>query len=276
MNRRDWVLVGLLAGVFTPAVLAMAEVWRSVGYYSHGFLIPLVSYAAFHPIAGRLGATGRDLRGYLVVLAALGIYLLGIGAGSTLLQGLGFVVAVAGVVLAFWGPAGLRRLAFPVWFLLFMVPLPPELLAPLIVKLQLVVSGASVEILQTLGYSVLREGNVLVLPGGKSLFGAGRRRVRRPARHPERPARAGGPADVRADVSGARRDRTTATQVVPGWRRSVGGPRGKTGGLQPRSFLHSLRVVGSPLIKCGRSERRSAATRGSRPRRVAIERRFSQ
>jgi exosortase len=170
MSRREWVLVGLLAGVFTPAVLAMAEVWRSVGYYSHGFLIPLVSYAAFHPIAGRLGPAGRDLRGYLVVLGAVGIYLLGIGAGSTLLQGLGFVVAVAGVVLAFWGPAGLRRLAFPVWFLLFMVPLPPELLTPLIVKLQLAVSGASVEILQTLGYSVLREGNVLVLPGGKSLF----------------------------------------------------------------------------------------------------------
>ncbi len=170
MSRRDWVLVGLLAGVFTPAVLAMAEVWRSVGYYSHGFLIPLVSYAAFHPIAGRLGATGRDLRGYLVVLGAVGIYLLGLGAGSTLLQGLGFVVAVAGVVLAFWGPVGLRRLAFPVWFLLFMVPLPPELLTPLIVKLQLVVSSVSVEILQTLGYSVLREGNVLVLPGDKSLF----------------------------------------------------------------------------------------------------------
>jgi exosortase len=156
--------------VFTPAVLAMAEVWRSVDYYSHGFLVPLVSYAAFYPVAGRLGAAGRELRGYLVVLAALGVYLLGIGAGSTLLQGLGFVAAVAGVVLCFWGPAGLRRLAFPVWFLLFMVPLPPELLTPVIVKLQLVVSGVSVEILQTLGYSILREGNVLELPGGKSLF----------------------------------------------------------------------------------------------------------
>jgi len=170
MIKREWVLIALLAVVFTPAVLAMAEVWRSTAYYSHGFLIPLVSYAAFHPIAGRLGPAGRNLRGYLVVLAALGVYLLGLGAGSTLLQGLAFVAAVAGVVLGFWGPAGLRRLAFPVGFLLFMVPLPPELLSPLIVKLQLVVSSASVEILQTLGHSVLREGNVLVLPGDKSLF----------------------------------------------------------------------------------------------------------
>jgi len=170
MRKREWLLIGLLAVVFTPAIVAMAKVWSSVAYYSHGFLIPVVSYAAFHPIAGRLGAAGRDLRGYLVVLAALGVYLLGLGAASPRLQGLGFVAAVAGVVVAFWGPAGLRRLAFPVGFLLFMVPLPPELLNPLILKLQLVVSGVSVGVLQTLGYSVLREGNVLVLPGGKSLF----------------------------------------------------------------------------------------------------------
>ena len=170
MAKREWLFVGLLAGAFAPAVLAMAEVWRSVHYYSHGFLIPLVSYAAFHPIAGRLGAAGRDPRGYLAVGAALVLYLLGLGVGSTALQGLGFVGAVAGVVLGFWGPAGLKRLAFPVAFLLFMVPLPPELLSPLILKLQLAVSAASVEILRMLGYSVLREGNVLVLPGGGSLF----------------------------------------------------------------------------------------------------------
>jgi len=170
MGKREWLLIGLLAVVFTPAVLAMARVWSSVGYYSHGFLIPLVSYAAFHPIARRLGAAGRDLRGFVVVVAALGVYLLGLGAGSPPLQGLGFVAAVAGVVVGFWGPAGLRRLAFPVGFLLFMVPLPSELLNPLILKLQLVVSGVSVEVLQALGYSVLREGNVLVLPGGNSLF----------------------------------------------------------------------------------------------------------
>lgn len=170
MSKREWLVVGLLAIVFTPALLALAEVWRSVPYYSHGFLIPLVSYAAFRPIAGRLGAVGRDPRGYLVGLAALGAYLFGLGAGSTTLQGLGLVAAVAGVVVGFWGAAGLRRLAFPVGFLLFMVPLPPELLTPLILKLQLVVSAVSVEFLHTLGYPVLREGNVLVLPGGQSLF----------------------------------------------------------------------------------------------------------
>jgi hypothetical protein len=121
--------LGLLAAVFVPALLAMARVWWTVDYYSHGFLIPLVSYAAFHPIAGRLGAPARDPRGYLVVLAALGLYVLGLGAGSATLQGLGFVAALAGVVLGLWGPAGLRRLAFPVGFLLFMVPLPGELVA---------------------------------------------------------------------------------------------------------------------------------------------------
>jgi exosortase len=123
-----------------------------------------------HPIAGRLGAPARDPRGYLVVLAALGLYVLGLGAGSATIQGLGFVGALAGVVLGLWGPAGLRRLAFPVGFLLFMVPLPGELVFSVVVSLQLLVSSVSVEVLQTLGFAVLREGNVLVLPGGNSLF----------------------------------------------------------------------------------------------------------
>ena len=62
MSRGEWGLIGLLAVVFTPAVLAMAEVWRSATYYSHGFLIPFVSYAAYHPIAGRLGPPSSPMR----------------------------------------------------------------------------------------------------------------------------------------------------------------------------------------------------------------------
>jgi exosortase len=51
-----------------------------------------------------------------------------------------------------------------------MVPVPPTWIAPLIVKLQLFVSDASVRLLRAAGVAVAREGNVLVLPEGGSLF----------------------------------------------------------------------------------------------------------
>jgi exosortase len=51
-----------------------------------------------------------------------------------------------------------------------MVPLPEHWLAPLIVRLQLFVSSVGVAALQFFGEPVLRNGNVLQLASGESLF----------------------------------------------------------------------------------------------------------
>jgi exosortase len=166
--ERIWL--ALLAVVFAPAALELARVWRTVDYYGHGFFIPVFSAASYLATRRRLGPPTRDRRGAAVVGGALALYLLGIASGSVTLQGLALVAAIAGVVVARWSFSGLRALAFPVGFLLFMVPLPPPLVSPLIIALQVVVSVASVEVLSWLGMAVAREGNVLVLPSGEPLF----------------------------------------------------------------------------------------------------------
>jgi len=170
MRRPELVIIGLLAVVFAPALLALARVWSSVDYYSHGFLVPVVAYWMSRKKGHRLGAPGRDTRGALVLGLSALVYAAGLVQGSVSLQGLAVVLAVVGTVALFWGPAGLRRYAFPLAFLLFMVPLPPSLISPLIVWLQLKVTLTSVSLLQTIGYTVLRQGNVVLLPGGGSLF----------------------------------------------------------------------------------------------------------
>jgi len=169
---REWVLLALLAAAFAPALLSLAGVWRAVDYQSHGFLVPAVSLwvALRERYAWRRLATRPDPRGLALLAASLLAYLAGIGVGSVPLQGLALVAAIAGAVLYARGPAWLRRLAFPIGFLLFMVPVPPTWIAPFIVRLQLFVSDASVRILHAFGVPVVREGNVLVLPGGESLF----------------------------------------------------------------------------------------------------------
>jgi exosortase len=156
--------------VFAPAVLAMARVWTAHEYYSHGFLVPLVAWWLFAAQRRALGPPGRDPRGLRLLAAAALLLAAGFAVGSPTLLGLSVVGAAAALVLTGWGPAGLRRVAFPVGFLLFMVPLPPSLLDPLILRLQLWVSDAGVDALHLLGFAVLREGNVVVLPGGQQLF----------------------------------------------------------------------------------------------------------
>jgi exosortase len=169
---REWALLALLAFAFVPALLALAEVWRAVDYQSHGFLVPVVSIwvALRERYAWRRLPVRADARGGLVLAFAFALYAAGIAVASASLQGAALVVAVAGAVLLLRGPAWLRQLAFPIGFLLFMVPVPPEWIAPLIVRLQLFVTDASVACLHAAGVTVAREGNVIALPTGESLF----------------------------------------------------------------------------------------------------------
>lgn len=168
MTWRDAWLPGVLLLVFAPALAALAGIWSSVDYYSHGFLVPLVSLAALGRVPRR--AEPLDRRGLIALTASLAAYVGGLGSGSVTLQGLALVAAVAGWVILRFGVAGLRRWAFPVGFLVFMVPLPATLITPLVVQLQLWVSASAVALLHAAGMAVLRQGNVLELPGGESLF----------------------------------------------------------------------------------------------------------
>jgi exosortase len=105
-----------------------------------------------------------------VIGLALALYAAGLVAGAAGLQGLGLIVAVAGGALYLLGPEGLRAVAFPIAFLVFMLPLPSAWLTPVIVDLQLLVSSAAVAFLHSFGATVAREGNVILLAGGDSLF----------------------------------------------------------------------------------------------------------
>lgn len=166
---RDGAWFALLALALAPGVIDLARIWSSVDYYSHGFLVPLV---AFWVARDRLRGVkrARDRRGLFALALAVAVYGTGLAGGLVELEGLGVVLAVAGAVWAAWGRSALRRLAFPLGFLIFMVPLPPAWLTPRIVDLQLWVSSAAVALLRGAGLGVAREGNVLLLASGESLF----------------------------------------------------------------------------------------------------------
>ena len=166
-ERILWAAVAL---AFAPAVLALASIWSSVDYYQHGFLVPVVSLATAW---GRIPGLGPSQRrsGFLVGLAVvMPVYGLALVLDSPTLLGLCLVAALACLAGFRWGGSGLRRLAFPLAFLLFMVPLPPTWVTPLVVELQLLASRGAESVLHAIGIDVFREGNVIMLPGGQSLF----------------------------------------------------------------------------------------------------------
>jgi len=155
---------------FAPALLALAAVWSAVDYYQHGFLVPLVSLATARRRTRGLGPSRRRSVFLLGLVGALVLYGLGALLDSATLIGLALVGAVTSLVGFRWGGEGLRRLAFPLGFLLFMVPLPVSWVNPLVVNLQTLASVVATVVLTGLGVEMWREGNVIQLADGGALF----------------------------------------------------------------------------------------------------------
>ena len=84
-------------------------------------------------------------------------------ANSSTFSRFAFLISLAGCLLLTGGAATLRKFAFPLALLLFTFPVPDVLYGELTQPLQLLATRLSELSLETLGLSVLREGNVLHL-----------------------------------------------------------------------------------------------------------------
>lgn len=172
ISRFEIALIAILSVVWAPGLLQLAEVWRNVEYASHGFLVPVVAlWAATAHRRALATLEPKPLRGGLLLVGLVALLYFGaLALGNRTLLGLIAVLEVVAVLLALRGIETVRTLRFSVGYLFFMVPLPIGWVTPVIVQLQLLVSSLGVDLLQMGGVSIFREGNVLTLPSGRSLF----------------------------------------------------------------------------------------------------------
>ena len=70
-NATDWLAALLLAAVFAPALVNMSAVWSERDYYSHGYLVPLVSLWALAGLPAAEGVAISIAYGVLILLASL-------------------------------------------------------------------------------------------------------------------------------------------------------------------------------------------------------------
>ena len=157
--------------VFAPILYYMILQWRDSPDYSHGFLIPpLAAYFAWERrrkfARAPLEASWWGLLPLCLGALALLVGRLGVEQMS---MRVAFVLMLNGLVLLQLGPTIYRILAFPLWLLLLMVPLPQSLVNVVAFPLQLIAADLAVQTLQFFGFPVLREGNIIHLPNA-SLF----------------------------------------------------------------------------------------------------------
>jgi exosortase len=167
--RLDAVLLLAVLAVFAPALVSFSAVWDAVDYQAHGYLVGPVAAAMAWSRRSALGERRPEPWGLALLILALAAYGAGLLAGLLALQGIALPLALAGLVLYRRGARALGSLASPIAYLVFLVPVPPQLLSPIVTQLQSFVTAAAITVLHVAGVPVLREGNVIVVPEG-SLF----------------------------------------------------------------------------------------------------------
>ena len=165
--------VSLLSLLLATFMLAYFPVWKRLivawsgsEEYSHGFfIVPLFFYILWRKkeILAEIPIK-PSLWGLAFVIVSLLLYLFAHLAEIMTVASFSMVLLVAGVVIYFYGFRMLKELIFPLFLLLFMIPVPSQIYAKLTIPLQLFVTKASVGISNILSLPIYREGNVIHLP----------------------------------------------------------------------------------------------------------------
>lgn len=165
------VIFALLTVLYFPVMALLGRMYfRGPRYqhYSHGVLLPLVSLAYILKKRHLLWQTESEpsyLFGLLTIFFALMLRGWGIIAAVNFFERLSLVVLLAGIILFLMGRRMLKELLFPVGYLLLAFPLPLGLDLGVIRPLQRLTSAISAIWLEMMGVPLVREGNVLILPG---------------------------------------------------------------------------------------------------------------
>jgi exosortase A len=168
VNQRLAAAALLLAGltlVYWRVFQKLIYDWGHDDNYSHGFLIiPIALYFVWerrHKLAAL--EPKPSMFGLVVFVGGILVLLAGLLGSELFLSRVSLIGVLAGGVLFLLGWSYLRALAFPLGFLLLMIPLPAIIFNQIAFPLQLLASRAGEFAISTAEIPVLREGNVLVL-----------------------------------------------------------------------------------------------------------------
>jgi exosortase len=160
------LLTALVLILYGKVLVSMAQQWFNDPNYGHGFLVPI--FAAYvlwrkrnsiHEISAHANNWGLA-----IMLAAIGLLVLGTLGSEHFTERISFLILISGIIVFLVGWKALRSVAFPMGYLIFMIPLPAIIYYELTFPLQLLASRLGAAGLVALGVPTVREGNLLILP----------------------------------------------------------------------------------------------------------------
>jgi exosortase len=156
----------LIATCYAPALYSLASDWFVDADMGHGIFVPVIAafiiwqkrdaLLAIEPKPNLWGLVVVLLGGAQLIAATLGVELF--------LTRTAFVITLIGMIWLLRGTDTLKMLAFPLFLLVFMIPIPSIVYNRVTFPLQLIASRMAAHALDLLDIPVLRDGNILELP----------------------------------------------------------------------------------------------------------------
>ncbi len=160
------LMTGLLIAAFWENLSWLVTTWGKDEFYSHGFIIPLISgYLIFRkwPRLRELPRQGAAL-GLVVVFFGILLHFIGTFLDIHFVSSFAFIVVVFGLVWWIFGKHIIAEVAFPLLFLFFMVPLGKLLIDQVAQPMQLFGAKLAGETARALGMQLVIEGTSLITP----------------------------------------------------------------------------------------------------------------
>jgi exosortase len=160
-------LLPLIAWLYSGVIPHLVRDWWNDPNFSHGFLVPVFAIFLVWQDRKRLGElpVRPTWLGLVVMAGAMMQLTVGIMGAELFLSRSSLIALLAGMVLFFLGWKHFRALLFPLLFLFLMVPIPAILFNEITIPLQFLASNMAGGLVEWMGVPVLRQGNIIQLPG---------------------------------------------------------------------------------------------------------------
>lgn len=162
------IFIGIIGIFYYNTLIWLIESWLNNPYYSHGFIVPIVSIFIIWKIRKELFEIKKKESQMGIIFFISGIILQSVAILSNIrfLSGISLIVTIFGTILYLFGWKFTNRIKFPILFLLLMIPIPfIDLVAP---PIQTISAATSASLTNLLGVPVQREG--LLLNTGAGTF----------------------------------------------------------------------------------------------------------
>ena len=166
----DWLkgntllILGLLL-LLGPTLWALVNtLWNNTEQEHGPIILCLVLWVCWRELPKWFALPERSqVAGWLLIIPALLFYILGRSQEIWLFEVGSFIPLLGGIALLYKGWPGLKAIRFPLFFMLFLIPLPSVIIDAVTSGLKQHISAMAEMLLYTLGYPVARSGVTLMV-----------------------------------------------------------------------------------------------------------------